>query len=101
MLTNVSELIGDVKTGGSLGCSDHALVEFTVLSDTRKASRVRALNFRKANFQLFRELISRTPWDMVLRDRGEEQSSQIFKDAFHRAQELSIPRRSIHGGQGG
>ncbi|KAM6033315.1 ankyrin repeat domain-containing protein 31 [Chlamydotis macqueenii] len=30
MATNASELIGDVKVGGSLGCSDHALVEFTV-----------------------------------------------------------------------
>jgi len=33
MLTNASELISGVKTGGSLGCSDHALVEFTVLRD--------------------------------------------------------------------
>jgi len=29
MLTNASELISDVKIGGSLGCSHHALVEFT------------------------------------------------------------------------
>jgi len=28
----------------------------------------------------------------ALRDRGAEQNWQIFKDAFHRAQELSIPR---------
>ncbi|KAK4826158.1 hypothetical protein QYF61_005731 [Mycteria americana] len=31
MVTAASELIGDVKIGGSLGCSDHALVEFAVL----------------------------------------------------------------------
>jgi len=31
---------------------------------------------------------------MVVRDRGAEQSWQIFKDAFHRAQELSDPRRN-------
>jgi len=29
---------------------------------------------------------------MVLRDRGAEESCQILKDAFHRAQELSVPR---------
>ncbi|PKU38840.1 hypothetical protein llap_10849 [Limosa lapponica baueri] len=29
---------------------------------------------------------------MVLRDKGAEQSWQTFKDAFQRAQELSIPR---------
>lgn len=33
MVTNASELIGDVTIGGSLGCGDHALVEFTVLRD--------------------------------------------------------------------
>ncbi|KAF1446069.1 hypothetical protein FQV07_0012861, partial [Pygoscelis papua] len=30
LVTNASELIGNVKIGGSLGCSDHALVEFAV-----------------------------------------------------------------------
>ena len=101
MLTNASELIGGVKTGGSLGCSDHALVEFTVLRDMGKVKTiVMTLNVRKAKFQLFEELVSRTPWEMVLRDRGEEQSWQIFKDVFHRAQELSVPRCKKSGKEG-
>ncbi|PKU34748.1 ubiquitin carboxyl-terminal hydrolase 4 [Limosa lapponica baueri] len=33
LVTNASELISDIKTGGSLGCSDYALVEFAVLRD--------------------------------------------------------------------
>jgi len=37
---------------------------------------------------------------MVLRDRGAEQSWKIFKDAFHRAQELSIPRCKKSGKEG-
>jgi len=62
MLINASELISDIKTGSSLGCNDHALVEFTVLRDMGKTrSIVRNLHFRKANFQLFKELVSRTP----------------------------------------
>ncbi|KAK4815748.1 hypothetical protein QYF61_006786 [Mycteria americana] len=56
LVTNTSELTGDVKTGDSLGCSDHALVEFAVLRDMGQVkSKVRTLNFRKANFQLFKE----------------------------------------------
>lgn len=31
MVTNASELIGDINIGGSLGCSDHALTYFTVM----------------------------------------------------------------------
>ena len=33
MLIKASELIGDIKTGGSLGCSNHVLVELAVLRD--------------------------------------------------------------------
>ncbi|KFW02563.1 hypothetical protein N327_13593, partial [Fulmarus glacialis] len=71
--------------------------------DTGQAkSKVRALNFRKANFQLkeFKELIDRTPWETALRAKGAEQSWQIFKDTFHRVQELSIPRCKKSGKDG-
>jgi len=37
---------------------------------------------------------------MVLRDRGAEQSWHVFKDAFRRAQELSIPRCKNSGREG-
>jgi len=37
-------------------------VEFTVLRDMGKARSI-VLNFRKATFQLFKELVSRTPWE--------------------------------------
>jgi len=37
-----SELVGDIKIGGSLGCSDHAPLEFTVLKDMSQVkSKVR------------------------------------------------------------
>ncbi|KFQ27244.1 hypothetical protein N331_08889, partial [Merops nubicus] len=52
---------------------------------------ISTLNFKKANFQLFKELLNRTPWEAVLRDKGTEQSWQIHKEAFHRVQELSKP----------
>lgn len=60
MVTNAGELFTDVKTQGSLGCRGHALVEFADLRDMGQAiSRVRTLNFRKANFQLLREQINK------------------------------------------
>ncbi|PKU46995.1 nedd4-binding protein 2-like 2 [Limosa lapponica baueri] len=85
LVTSASELIGDITIGGSVGCSDHALVEFTVLRAMGKdKSKVRTPNFRKTKFQLFKEFVSRSPWETALRDKGEEQSWQIFKDVFHR-----------------
>jgi len=77
------------------------LVEFTILRDMGKVrSIVKTLNFRKVNFQLFMELVSRMPWEMVLRDRGAEQSWQIFKDAFQKVQELSVPWCKQSGTEG-
>jgi len=102
MVTNASEFISDVKNGVSLGCHYHALVEFTVLRDMEKfSSIVMTLNFQKANFQLCKKLTSRTPWETVLRNRGAEHIWQIFKDAIHRAQELSAPKceKSSKGGK--
>ena len=101
MVTNASELISDIKIGGSMHCSDHTLVEFTLLRDIRKArSTLKTQNFRKANFQLFKELLRRASWETVLRDRGAEHSSQISKDAFHRAKDLSVPRCKKSGKEG-
>lgn len=37
LFNNTSELIGDIKTGVSLDCSDPALVEFTVLRNMGQA----------------------------------------------------------------
>jgi len=80
MVTNASELIGDVKTGRSLGCSDHTLVEFTLLRDMGKArSIVRNLNFRKANFQLLKELVRRTTWEATLRDRDQNRAGRSLR----------------------
>lgn len=87
----MNKLIKQVKTGGSLGCSDHALTEFVVLGNMDLAkSKVRTLNFERPNFQLFKDLVDRIPWNTVLGDRRAGQSWRLFKDAFPflRVQEL-------------
>ncbi|PKU45711.1 nedd4-binding protein 2-like 2 [Limosa lapponica baueri] len=95
---NANGLIGDIKIAGRLGCSD---LVFTVLTGMGKAkSKVRTLSFRKAKFQLFKELVNRTPWETALRGKGAEQSWQVFKDAFHRVQELLIPSYKKSGKEG-
>jgi len=85
MFTDSSELIGDIEIGGSLGCRHHTLVEFTVLRGIGQAkSKVRNMNFRKANFQLFKKLVSRTPWEMsgmsARKGRSKKAYCPISKD---------------------
>ncbi|GAB0205489.1 hypothetical protein GRJ2_003014500 [Grus japonensis] len=71
LLTNKEGLVGDVKLKGSLGCSDHKMVEFRILRATRRVhSKLTALDFRRADFGLFRDLLGRMPWDKALEGRG-------------------------------
>ncbi|GAB0181349.1 hypothetical protein GRJ2_000600200 [Grus japonensis] len=64
VLTNKEGLVGNVKLKGSLGCSDHEMVEFKILRAVRRAhSKLTALDFRRADFALFRDLLGRVPWD--------------------------------------
>lgn len=89
-VTDPSELISDT-IGGSQGCSDHALVKFTVLRDmSQEKSEVRTPNFKKANFELFKEFASGAPWETAFRGKGVEQSWQILDGVFQGAPELSF-----------
>lgn len=56
LLTKAEELIGEIKTSGSLTYSGHVLLELMILRDTDKVkSVVRILNLRKVNFQFFKD----------------------------------------------
>ena len=92
LLTNVEEIIKRVMVGGSLGCSDHALVKFVILRDVGLAkSGGRTLNFRRADFKLLNGSRAKIPWSSVLKDKDFEESWILFKNALLKAQEVSIP----------
>ncbi|GAB0203837.1 hypothetical protein GRJ2_002849300 [Grus japonensis] len=94
ILTNKEGLIGDIKLKGSLGCSDHEMVEFRILRAARRAcSKLTALDFRRADFGLFRDLLGRTPWDKALEGRGAQDSWLIFKGDLLQAWEPCIPTK--------
>ncbi|GAB0208055.1 hypothetical protein GRJ2_003271200 [Grus japonensis] len=94
VLTNKEGLVGDVKLKGSLGCSDHEMVEFEILRAARRAhSKLPTLDFRRADFGLFRDLLGRVPWDKALEGRGAQDSWLIFKGHLLQAQEPCIPTK--------
>ncbi|GAB0178039.1 nucleoside diphosphate kinase 6 [Grus japonensis] len=58
VLTNNEKLVENVKLKGSLGCSDHEMMEFKILRAARRAhSKLTALDFRRADFGLFRDVL--------------------------------------------
>jgi len=63
VLSNKEGLVEDVKAGGSLSCSDHEMVNFRILCRGSRAIRkIKTLDFRRANFGLFKELLGGIPW---------------------------------------
>jgi len=86
--------VGNVKLKGSLGCSDHEMVEFKILTAARRVhSKLAILNFRRADFGLFRDLLGRVPWDKALEGRGAQDGWLIFKDHLFQSQERCIPTK--------
>ena len=98
VLTNKEGLVGNVKLKGSLGCSDHEMVEFKILKAVRRAhSKLNTLAFRRADFGLFRDLLGRVPWDKALEGRGAQESWLVFKDHLLQAQERCISTKRKSG----
>ncbi|GAB0203516.1 hypothetical protein GRJ2_002817200 [Grus japonensis] len=81
VLTNKERLVGNVKLKGSLGCSDHEMVEFKILRAVRRThGKLTTLDFRRADFGLFRDLLGRMPWDKALEGRVAQDSWLVFED---------------------
>lgn len=74
LLTNGEGLVGDVEVRSFLGQSDHETVDFSFLGDVRRRdSKTATLGFQKADFELFRILMERVPWDLVLKSKGVQE----------------------------
>ncbi|PKU41619.1 hypothetical protein llap_8071 [Limosa lapponica baueri] len=74
-------LVGNMKLKGSLGCSDHEMVEFKVLRVVRRVHRkLVTVGFRRADLGLFRDLFGRVPWDKALEGREAQESWFYYKD---------------------
>ncbi|GAB0175618.1 hypothetical protein GRJ2_000027000 [Grus japonensis] len=91
-------LVRNVKLKGSLGCSDHEMVEFKILRAVRRVhSKLAALDFRRADFGLFRDLLGRVHWDKALEGREAQESWLVFKGHLLQAQEQCIPTKRKSG----
>ncbi|GAB0177124.1 hypothetical protein GRJ2_000177600 [Grus japonensis] len=98
VLTNKEVLVGNVKLKGSLGCSGHEMVEFRILRAAKRAhSKLTALDFRRADFGLFRDVLGRVPWDKAFKGREAHDNWLVFRDHVFQAQESCIPTKRKSG----
>ncbi|KAJ7427523.1 hypothetical protein WISP_06092 [Willisornis vidua] len=68
VLTSKEGLVGNVKLWGKFGCSNHKMVPFENLEAVRRVhSKLVSLDFRRADFGLFRHVLGRVPGNEVKR----------------------------------
>ena len=92
LFVNREGLVGDVKVGGRLGQSDHKMLDFSILVEPRRGvSRTATLDFRRADFNLFRTMVERVPWEVVLESVGAQEGWEYFKETVLKVQDLTIP----------
>jgi len=72
------------------------MVEFRILHGGSKVmSRIKTLEFRRANFGLFKELLGGILWVRALESRGVQESWSLFKHHSLRAHDRCIPLKKI------
>jgi len=80
LFTNRVGLVGDGVVRGCLGLSDHEITEFSVRGEVKRwASKTITMDFRRADFGLFRTLAERVPWERVLKGKGVQEGWTVFR----------------------
>ncbi|KAK4816377.1 hypothetical protein QYF61_016281 [Mycteria americana] len=93
LFTNREGLVSHVMVGGRLGQSDHEMIEFLIRGEAaRGVSKTATLDFRRADFGLFRRLVERVPWEAALMGTGVQEGWTFFKEEVLKAQERAVPR---------
>ncbi|KAK4809578.1 hypothetical protein QYF61_020000 [Mycteria americana] len=93
LFTNRDGLVSDVMVGGCLGQSDHEMIEFLIRGEVaRGVGKTATLDFRRADFSLFRRLVERVPWEAALMGKGVQEGWTFFKEEVLKAQERAVPR---------
>ena len=64
---------------------------FSVLGDVRRAtSKMVVLNFRRADFDLFRSLVAGVPGKSLLKDKGVQEAWMLLKMETLKAREQAV-----------
>ncbi|KAK4823485.1 LOW QUALITY PROTEIN: hypothetical protein QYF61_002549 [Mycteria americana] len=93
LFTNREGLVSHAIVGGCLGQNDHEMIEFLIRGEAaRGVSKTATLDFRRADFGLFRRLVERVPWEAALMGKGVQEGWTFFKEEVLKAQERAVPR---------
>lgn len=77
--------------GGQPGHINSKMIELSVLGEAWKTvSRTATLDFQGADFGLFRDLIDRVHWEVVLNGKGVQEDWTFIRNEILKAQKQAI-----------
>ena len=80
------------------------MIEFSILAETeRGVSETATLDFLRADFDLFKGLLNKIPWEAALKEMGVQEGWTYFKSEVLKAQERAVPvcRKTSRRGRSG
>ena len=94
MLTNIPQKICNVHGFDDILKSDHKVISFDINLKVEKKARIkrRVYNFKKADWQGLKELLSKVPWEAGLLTNDVDTSLSNWCDMFLAAVDNSIPK---------
>ena len=94
LLSNDPNMVEEVESGEHFGASDHNIVCAKILLRVRvQDSRVRLLDFRKANLEGMRRELGDVDWETLTTGQSASEKWETFKDQMCRVQSKYIPMR--------
>ena len=91
VLTSNENFIENLFVREPLGNSDHNMIEFEInIKSESKVNCTKVPNFRRANFDRFRERVSEIPWNMF-RNKSINEQWGMLMDTILSAQNESVP----------
>jgi adenylate kinase family enzyme len=94
LLTNIPQKICNVHGFDDILKSDHKVISFDINLKVEKKARIkrRVYNFKKADWQGLKELLSKVPWEAGLLTNDVDTSLSNWCDMFLAAVDNSIPK---------
>lgn len=95
LVIDKEESAEDVIIYDSPVCSRHERMKFNIMKKVRKqSSRLRTLEFRRADFSLFRKLRDGSTWEAALKGKGSQKIWRVLRTASSKCRNCPSGRQA-------
>jgi len=94
ILTNVPEVVSSVLLTGNLNGTDHEAISFNISVSVNSSHQCPYFlyNYKKADFDHLKSVLSHVPWDVIDFSGDIEVSWSMWKDLFFSAVDMVAPK---------